>query len=225
MPTDSPAPPPTDGSPRTARRIVLRPSAPTTAEKQHFSVVVVCTAHHCRSPIMDAIWSARAREHFGPAWQVSSAGTDARPGLAVHPSTGVALAAAGFAPTVAAARALDAELIRSADLVLTAERRHRAEVVAQVPAAVNRTFTLREFARLAGTLVPGAATDPVAAGHDQLLRVRQARADHPPVDAHRDNLPDPMGRGPAEFADCVHTVLTSVDRILGACGPARPPRG
>jgi protein-tyrosine phosphatase len=47
-----------------------------------------------------------------------------------------------------AAHRLTANLVREADLVLTLTRLHRSTVVDLWPAAVRRTFTLRELARL-----------------------------------------------------------------------------
>lgn len=205
------------------RRIRLPRNSTEPSRAQSFSILVVCTAHHCRSPVMDAIWTARARDRFGSAWRISSAGTNPRVGLAVHPLVGTALAAAGIDPTIDRAVQLDAESIRSADLILTAERRHRAEVVRMVPAAVNRAFTLREFARLAGSLAPIGAGDPVTTGLELVRRSRQARADHVPVAAVQDDLVDPMGHGADEFADCVRTVQDAVDEILSAVTPPRRP--
>jgi protein-tyrosine phosphatase len=57
------------------------------------------------------------------------------------------------------ARQLTPELVRAADLVVTMTAEQRAAVVTRVPAAVRRTFTLRELAGLA-ELVP----DPLGDG-------------------------------------------------------------
>lgn len=53
-----------------------------------------------------------------------------------------------------AARLLTESMISGADLVLTATREHRAAVVEESPAALRRTFSVREFARLAGQVDP-----------------------------------------------------------------------
>ena len=53
-----------------------------------------------------------------------------------------------------AARNIDPRLIKAADLVLTADLGHRAAVVELWPAAVRRTFTLKEFARLLAAVDP-----------------------------------------------------------------------
>lgn len=216
----------TDSSPRSprpaGRRIRLAAPSAETVNTQHFSILVMCTAHHCRSPVMDAIWSARVQDRFGSRWQVGSAGTDPRVGLPPHPLAVTALAAAGFASTVVRAARVDADLVRGADLVLTAERRHRAEVARLVPSAVTRTFTLREFARLAGSVELITDRNPVTAGRELVRRAREARADHAPATAAEDDLIDPMGGGPEDFEACVRTVRAAVERILSAVEDSRP---
>lgn len=56
-------------------------------------------------------------------------------------------------PTDFRAREITQDLLASADLVLTATTEHRAHVVGLVPAVVRRTFTLKEFARIAEALI------------------------------------------------------------------------
>ena len=58
-----------------------------------------------------------------------------------------------------AARELVAEHVVGADLVLGATREHRAAAVVLHPRAAARTFTLREFARLAGAVDPATLPD------------------------------------------------------------------
>ena len=55
-------------------------------------------------------------------------------------------------PPAHVARQVDEQLIRDADLVLGLAREHRRAVVELVPAVTRRTFTLREFARLAASV-------------------------------------------------------------------------
>ena len=50
------------------------------------------------------------------------------------------------------AQRLDADQIGAADLILTANRKHRSSVVRVDASAAKRTFTIREFARLAEEL-------------------------------------------------------------------------
>lgn len=110
--------------------------------------------------------------------RVHSAGTHA---LVDHEMTepaqeiAVELGAAAGAAAAHHARYLIEPMLRDADLVLTMAREHRSHAVQLVPTALRRTFTLREFARLASTLSSEdarAAADAV--GDDPRERLRAA---------------------------------------------------
>ncbi|MGI8867343.1 MAG: hypothetical protein ACR2F6_00440 [Mycobacteriales bacterium] len=58
------------------------------------------------------------------------------------------LTAYGVEPGTFHAQQLSVESVAAADLVLTTELGHRADVVPLVPGALRTAFTLREFARL-----------------------------------------------------------------------------
>ncbi len=111
-----------------------------------FDVLVVCEGNLCRSPLAERLLRAR----LGDASQVrvSSAGTNAVVGAAMDPMAAAELTRLGGDPAGAAGRQLTPELIRDADLVLTATRLQRSYVVGLAPAALKRTFTLLELAVL-----------------------------------------------------------------------------
>jgi protein-tyrosine phosphatase len=54
----------------------------------------------------------------------------------------------GHSATTFRSHEIDSYLVDSADLILTATRNHRSEVLAMNPGALRRTFTLMEFAAL-----------------------------------------------------------------------------
>src|SRR5690606_31677156 len=85
--------------------------------------------------------------------QVASAGTHARPGLAMHALAESTLRELGADPTGFASRPVDPAMVAEADLVLTADRRQRSICADLVPAAVRRTFTIRQFGRLAAAVL------------------------------------------------------------------------
>ena len=96
------------------------------------------------------------REKFGPAqtWSVESAGTDIPGPWPLHEFAAAAIAERIPAVAEHVSTNLDAAVIRRADLVLTATRRHRSAVVSSVPAAIGRSFTILQFARLCEAVAP-----------------------------------------------------------------------
>ena len=143
-----------------------------------------------------------------PGIEVSSAGTRAQPDRPVHPRTAAAMLSQGLAVPEHRSRPLAAGLLRGVDLVVTAERAHRAPVLALRPDLLRKTFTFLELVQLAEATRP--RLEP---GHelDGLRAVVLERGRHPVVDA---DLADPVDAGPEEHARMVATVLAGADRLL-----------
>ena len=123
------------------------PTSPAPA----FSVLLVCTGNICRSALAERLGRAYLDDALGDdasAVRISSAGTQAVVGSAMHPDSALVLAGFGGDPAGFAARQLVDGLIMDADLVLTMTRGHRSDVLALAPRALARTFTLREAADL-----------------------------------------------------------------------------
>jgi protein-tyrosine phosphatase len=109
------------------------------------SVLVVCTANICRSPMCEALL-ARSLATSGSAIRVSSAGLldwD-RP---VDPGTVTALERFGIVIGGRRSRPIASLDLDEVDLVLTMTREHLREIVNLDPALFPRTFTLKEFDR------------------------------------------------------------------------------
>jgi protein-tyrosine phosphatase len=110
------------------------------------SVLVVCSANQCRSPMAAALL-ARELARRDPDVRVTSAGVLADDG---SPAT---------AGTIKAARSLDVDLrghrsraatgavVAGSDLILGMERMHLREAVVLDPLAFSRAFTLKELVR------------------------------------------------------------------------------
>lgn len=130
------------------------------------TVLTVCTGNICRSPAVETL----LRAALDPSVTIVSAGTSAVVGAGISPPMGVLLTADGLDSAAFVARQLTPEMIRGADLVLALTVAHRAWIVDREPAAVRRTLTLRELARLSGTLAPGAAPTPNVWQLSSLLR-------------------------------------------------------
>jgi protein-tyrosine phosphatase len=183
-------------------------------------VLVVCTGNICRSPAAEA-WLAAGLA--GSDVRVASAG--------LHACTGEPIAAQmarllDVAPPRTPARQLGAATVARAGLVLTMTRDQRRSVVTLVPAAVRRTFTLREFADLAGAAraegvlppgaTPGRALAAVVTAAPRLRPLRPAGAP--------DDVEDPHGRDDEVFARVAAEIRASVGRVLTtlrATGPDR----
>lgn len=116
------------------------------------TILTVCTGNICRSPLAEAVLAARLADLDV---RVHSAGTQALVGYGM-PSQARALAERnGVTAERAAAhqaRLLDENLMMDADLVLTMSAQHSTLAVQLAPRRLHRTFTVREFARLAATL-------------------------------------------------------------------------
>jgi protein-tyrosine phosphatase len=145
-------------------------------------ILHVCTANRCRSAIAERLTRAALPDEL----PVTSAGTRARVGEPIWPEAAEELERRRVSSLGFASHPLEEPLVRGADLVLTATRAHRDEVVASHPAALRRTFTWRELAWLVTGLqyeeVPGrtalerlAALASIATGRRGLL---QAPAPH-----------------------------------------------
>ena len=116
-----------------------------------FSILTVCSGNICRSPLAEQLLRAGLAGIDGIT--VHSAGTMAMVGHGMPPEAQSLSARFGASDAAAhVARQVDEKLIRGADLVLGLAREHRRSVVELVPAATRRTFTLREFARLAASV-------------------------------------------------------------------------
>lgn len=114
----------------------------------------MCTGNICRSPIAELLLEQELRgTHTG----ITSAGTHALVGAAMPPRAQALAAQLGVEPALAQAHAgqlLTAELIADATLIVTMSREQRRYTVENWPEARRKSFTIREFARLAASVTP-----------------------------------------------------------------------
>ena len=167
------------------------------------NVVFVCTANICRS----AYAEMRARQVLGnrSTVQVGSAGVHGWIDQPMDPPMAQELSARGGNASTFASRRLTADIVRDADLLLTAEAAHRQFILEEWPAAFRRVFTLRQFADAVGT-----ASETVQ-GRDLIAHAAALRRPAHPSD----NVRDPFGRGPAAAAACA----VELDALLAAILP------
>lgn len=184
------------------------------------TILTVCTGNICRSPLAEVLLRGRL-ESLGV--RVHSAGTHALVGHGM-PEPALELAAqAGADPATAAAhlaRYLVEPLLADADLVLAMAREHRSHVVKMMPNRLRRTFTVREFARLASTLNTDAARAAAdAAGEnpqDRFGAVLRAVADQRGLTqgvAEDDDVVDPYRRSRETYARSAGQLVPALDEV------------
>ncbi|MDI5962677.1 protein-tyrosine-phosphatase [Streptomyces sp. SL13] len=122
-----------------------------------FRVLYVCTGSVCRSPIAERLTRLELDRRLGQDAEqiaVRSAGTWGHVGAPMEAHAATVLAEYGADPEGFSGRELLDEYVIEADLVLTATRDHRAQVISMGHAAGLRTFTLKEFTRLVRAIDP-----------------------------------------------------------------------
>jgi protein-tyrosine phosphatase len=182
--------------------------------------LVVCTGNICRSPAAALLLRAGLGERSGV--EVASAGLHAVVGEPVAEPVarrlrGLGIDAAGFR-----ARQLQPSDLRGADVVLTMTSAQRSAVVGSLPAAVRRTFTLREFARLAALAdVDPSAVEPGERLAAVVRAAPRARARYLPAPGE-DDVEDPYRRSDEVHAEVFAAIGTAVRDLLAVLRPPGP---
>jgi len=160
-------------------------------------VLLLCTANQCRSPMAEVLLRHRL-EAAGVDVQVSSAGLlpGGRPATDHGQQT---MAAQGLDLSAHVSRQVDAGMVAQADVVIGMAREHVREVAVIDPAALARTFTLKELVRAATATGPRHADEPLA---DWLGRVGAGRRREALLGAGHDDaydIADPVGLDRADY--------------------------
>ncbi len=217
---------PVQAAPPAAASIPLPAFATLATTPSHAATILtVCTGNICRSPMGEVLLRARLGD-LGV--RVHSAGTHA---LVDHGMTEQAsqLAVARGASEADAgahrARYLTEPILAETDLVLAMTREHRSYVVQMDPRLLRRTFTVREFARLASTLSDDQARQAVQDATDASSRLQALAL---AVGAQRglthaapedDDVIDPYRRSQETYelsASQLVPALDEVDRLVRA---------
>jgi protein-tyrosine phosphatase len=174
-----------------------------------FSILAVCTANICRSPMIELLLRQRLD---ADQFTIGSAGVYGWNRAPVDSMVTLELARFGVSAAGFQSRALTDEAIEQADLILAATREHRAHILGRSPDALRKTYTLLEFA----ALMEGPSDDsPVASPADLVEETfkRRSRA------GQGIDLPDPYRRAPdfhREVAEQVRDAVEIVARHLAA---------
>jgi protein-tyrosine-phosphatase len=199
---------------------------------RRFRLLFVCTGNICRSPFARFHTRALLEMRLGPRWaswfDVASGGTGAVVGSEMHPLSRAQLGPLATHPDVAAfrARQLPARDVELADLVLTVSRSHRSAVLELEPRALRSTFTVREFARLLGSVDPAGhaalPVDPRERAHALVGAALAERGQGAPVDSEDDAIPDPIQGAAAEHAESARLLHDAVRPLVDAIGAGVP---
>lgn len=172
---------------------------------QRFAILAVCTANICRSPMIEIL----LRAGLDPLrFEVASAGVRGWDRKPMDTAAATELQRLGHSADWFRSHPIDSYLVDSADLILTATREHRSDVLALKPQALRRSFTLVEFAALTG----------LADGDDPRALVAQAAQRRSLAPAQIDIL-DPYRRAPEVHratADQIAAAVATVTARLNA---------
>lgn len=164
----------------------------------------VCTGNICRSPFAERFTQHWAQVNGAVDLSASSAGTRAVVGGAMEPHAARMLTQFGGTAAGFAGQQLTARHVNAAQIVLTMTQSHRDYVLKLAPAAMLRTFTLTEAARICEKT--------------QILAVRDIATARTRVPSAIDapDIEDPY-RKPYEVFDRVcRQIAAELDIVLGA---------
>ncbi|MCI4658227.1 arsenate reductase/protein-tyrosine-phosphatase family protein [Cryobacterium zhongshanensis] len=192
--------------------MTIDPDPTARAVEPPFSILVVCTGNICRSPLAEQLLTTRLTNAGLPV-RVTSAGTYAMAGKGMPDEAAALSVRFGGDPTAHVSRQLTARLVADADLVVTADREHRGEVVSLFPRAARYAFTLNQLARLVDGLRDAefAAAEHAAAERPGADRESVAHVGHPATG------------GPATAADALRAYIAEIAASRGLTPPPADP--
>ncbi len=184
------------------------------------SILVVCSGNICRSPVAEGLLRHGVQRRFGAdAPEVSSAGTIGLEGSAATPESVRAAMERGVDIAAHRARRLTDSMVQRADLVVCMAAEHRVAIEGRLPADVNRTFTLKELARLLEGDAP-ASTQSGDALEQRVAAAAAARRTDGPVNPYDEDIVDPLGMPLETYRAIAWELDEWVDRLLaGLFGP------
>jgi len=119
-----------------------------------YSVLFVCTANICRSPMVEGLMHAKVQKAGdGDKWLVQSAGVWADSGYPAAVNTLNVLAARGIDLRSHRSQPITVELVDSFNLILVMERNHKEALRAAFPKYSNKIYMLSEMVDMESDVV------------------------------------------------------------------------
>lgn len=109
------------------------------------SILVVCTANICRSPVAAALLRDRLQKRGLTDWVVRSAGTWARENVAASQYSVELMAEQGLDISGHQATMISRQLLQEADLILCMEAGHAEALRVEFPAAAEKICLMSEM--------------------------------------------------------------------------------
>ncbi|MTE21034.1 protein-tyrosine-phosphatase [Streptomyces sp. TRM43335] len=191
-----------------------------------FRILHVSTGNVCRSPITERLTRHALVDRLGDeragGLVVESAGTWGHEGAPMEEHAAEVLLEHGADPSGFLGRELLDEHVIRADLVLTATRDHRAQVISMGHSAGLRTFTLKEFTRLVRAIDPATLPEPDGDGRvveraRALVRAAAAlRGWLLAPSAEADEVYDPYGAPITYFRSVGEEISAALDPVVTA---------
>lgn len=190
-------------------------SEPGSSGASAISVLLVCTANICRSPMAEALLR-RSFERAGIRAVVDSAGTSAVVEWDCPPVPEAVQVMATMELDIAdhRSRPLTVEDMEATDLVIGLARENLRDAAVLSPESLPRLVTLKELVRR------GAAVGAPVVGEDLGSWLSRVTVDRPLDallgDSPGDDVDDPIGRPVGEFRRVAGEISDLADRVVGS---------
>lgn len=173
------------------------------------TVLFLCTANICRSPMAEALLKAEISARC-PELAIRSAGF-LREGSSADKNSVWAMERLGIQLTGHVSTHVSSAVEQMPDLVLVMAREHLRMLSDLDPATLERAFTLKEFVRLAGIEGERHHEEPLS---DYVRRVAAGRSAFAITSPRREeDIADPIGRRRAAFWRCASELNDLIEEL------------